>query len=832
MNVTEFLRQHAGDDQRFARFNNFDATKQYYTIQLEKPDGQIVMLRNPQEVDGALTDKQHSIPAGSQLLSAGTAFWNWTEKLQITVGIDIDTDDNHAGGLANAAFDAALDAINRVPWFEARRSSGGKGLHVFPRFNRPVEIGTRKESTSLAHAVLVLASQVANFDFKAAKDCCGGNMWIYKSAAPPNAYEVIKEATATLDVDTLPAGWLEIEKAKKSSISYAPSTIELTPEHVEIERHLRALPYSLIYNHQLGCFHIHTKALLEAHATHQYKGHFATASQGTNPGEPNGFMFPLPGGAFLVKRFGNAKEDPTWFTGPKGQYTYLNVDLPFDRAVGLFATNHISKGYVFDRCGLETLIRVTGIALVVPPCFEGRMFFVKIVKGYVQIQVEKHEFDPQLMDWTATGKVWQRSFPMPPVADAFMQASVVRMSEVVRAVATDSESTKWCIKTNGQWVGSSSQEVRNVLMSEWESPPNVMGRMRQQPYWLVYEPFKPEYLAGRRWNQKAPQLACTPVDVADETPTWDAIFEHIGKGFHDDVLGDEDCQSRGITSGAHYLKLWVKLLIEKPEQRTPYLFLTSRQNNTGKTSLGAAITHLINPGVGEINEEALVDKFTGELEGKVLCLIEELDLRDKGNKAYTKLKSLLTSKTLNIRRMRTDTYEVPNFAHFLHTANDAQFVPIDSEDLRVVMIHVPKIETFIESGELDKGLKGEAPSMLRKLLDLPLPQACGRFWLPVVQTSLKESVLSGLYDNEPSQAKDGLKQFASSQLQMATDQMSPQSGTLARYAQFCVRESLPAVSRMEFATILREVTQCKIGKKQKRVDGKQVWHYTGFALSC
>ena len=60
--------------------------------------------------------------------------------------------------------------------------------------------------------------------------------------------------------------------------------------------------------------------------------------------------------------------------------------------------------------------------------------------------------------------------------------------------------------------------------------------------------------------------------------------------------------------------------------------LTSRQNNTGKTSLGASICHLINPGVAEINEEALVDKFTSELEGKVLCLIEELDLRDCATK--------------------------------------------------------------------------------------------------------------------------------------------------------------------------------------------------------
>src|SRR4029077_1518138 len=118
-------------------------------------------------------------------------------------------------------------------------------------------------------------------------------------------------------------------------------------------------------------------------------------------------------------------------------------------------------------------------------------------------------------------------------------------------------------------------------------------------------------------NREAPQLACQPADEAGDTPTWDAVFNHIGSGLDEDISGDEVCQSRGILTGSQYLKLWFKLLVERPQQRTPYLFLTSRQNNTGKTSLGASICHLINPGVAEINEEALVDKFTSELEGKV-----------------------------------------------------------------------------------------------------------------------------------------------------------------------------------------------------------------------
>jgi hypothetical protein len=350
----------------------------------------------------------------------------------------------------------------------------------------------------------------------------------------------------------------------------------------------------------------------------------------------------------------------------------------------------------------------------------------------------KQDADAHFTDWTPSGKTWQRSFAVPPIADAFEEADVVHASVAVRAVSTDTESAKWCVQTDGIWTGTSASEVRNVVIAQGcNAPAVVMGRMRQQPHWLVFEPFQDEYLPGRRWNRDAPRLACRPADEPSETPTWDAVFNHIGSGMDDDVANDEVCKSRGITTGGQYLRLWTKLLIEKPEQRTPYLALSSRQNNTGKTSLGASVRYLINPGVAEINEEALVDKFTGELEGKVLCLIEELDLRDQRKKAYTMLKRILTSKTLTIRKMRTDAYNVPNFTHFIHTANDANFVPVETEDMRIVMISVSPIQHFIESIEFENGIQREAPSMLRKLLDMPLSEPYGRFWLPVVQTSLK-----------------------------------------------------------------------------------------------
>lgn len=833
MNVKKFLRANVVDDERFDRFNALDTERFDYTLQVQFPNGNVACLRNPQESeDGSLADKGYHIPEGTKLLAAGTAFWEWPEKKQHTVGIDIDTDDKHAAGLGTSAFAAALEAARLVSWLEIRLSSGGKGLHLFPKFSEPVDVASRAEASALARAVLALASREANFDFKAAKDCAGSNFWIYKADAASNAYEVIKAATTALDIADLPPGWREAKEARKRKIEFAPSTVALSAEHLEIEKQLQSLNYSLIYMPEFGCYHVHTHALQVAHEKFAYRGHFATASDGTDPGHPNAYMFPLPDGAFLVKRFGNAQEHASWFSGPNGKYALLNVDAPFDLAAQNFALNKTTKGYAFSRDKLVTMLKAVGVTLPIPELFTERTLFLKTVKADCQISVEKQESDPTVENWTPTGKTWQRSFPIPSVSNAFRYAETVGVSNIVRAITTDKESAQWCINTDGEWIGTKASEVAYVLASHLVKPAMVMGMMREEPYHLVFEPYQEEYMPGRRWNREAPQLACQPADEAGNTPTWDAVFNHIGGGLDEDIANDETCRRLGIISGAQYLKLWTKLLIERPQQRTPYLFLTSRQNNTGKTSLGASICHLIDPGVAEINEEALVDKFTGELEGKVLCLIEELDLRDRRNKAYATLKRVLTSKTLTIRKMRTDAYNVPNYTHYIHTANDATFVPCETEDMRIVMVSVSPITEFIESLVFEEGIKREAPSMLRKLIDMPLPEPCGRFYLPVVQTSLKESVLSGLYDDEVSEAEEGVKKFASKFLTASKSECVQTSLLLQKYVDYCKSEKLPQVAKMGFLKTLRDKAGLAIDKKQKRIDGTQLWHYMGIALKA
>ena len=443
MSIKDFLRPYFVADERFERFNNFDSEQMDYTIQIQKPTGELVTLRNPNEAgDGTLTDKGHNIAPGSKLVAFGTGFWNWVTKVLHTVGIDIDTDDTHANGLSGGAFGAALEAVHRVPWWQVRRSSGGKGLHVFPKFSQPVSAATRAEASALAQAVLTLASREANFDFKAAKDCAGGNFWIYKSDAGAGAYEVIKEATTALDPDDLPPGWREAKHASKNKINYAPANTPLSADHLKIEKDLQALECSLIYRHDLGCYHIHTHALQKAHELHGYRGYFESDSTGSDLGQPNGYMFPLPGGAFLVKRFGNAKEHSSWYEGANRQYALLNTEVPYSKAVEQFSMNNTSKGYAFTHTNLIAMLNAIGVRLEIPEVFRGRTLFVKKVKDDARITVEKQDNDLQPEEWTGTDKAWQRSFAIPPMPKAFAYADTHNVSDLVRAVATDTESAQ------------------------------------------------------------------------------------------------------------------------------------------------------------------------------------------------------------------------------------------------------------------------------------------------------------------------------------------------------------------------------------------------------
>ncbi|QDS99051.1 DUF5906 domain-containing protein [Adhaeretor mobilis] len=825
--IGEYQKAKAGDE----RFQTFDPVNCDYTAMVKYPDGRNATLRNPKEEDGKLIDKGHEVPEGTVLVALGTAFWDWRNKIHKEIGIDVDSVQGHAAGVGieDEELKNALDSAMKLKWIEIRRSSGGKGVHLFGKFAEGVSIKKRKDATALGKGVVERMCRETGYDFAAARDCVGSNLWIYKSDAPDNAYEILKPATETLSESDLPAGWRESKRLSQQKVGFASSEIELDETHIQIEKQIAETGASIYYNSDFGSYHVHTAGLQMAAEKHGYKGLFKTLSSGSDLGKPNAFMIPLNNGAFLVKRWGNAKEDSSWLDGPSGQCTFLNAFMPFEKALQHFSLNSTTKGLAFTSTGLKEFLAATGFEFVYPEELSDRQVFVRLKEGVAKLTVDRKDEDHIIDGWTRVNNTWQASFKAPNNSGARREAELIFAFEKVRAAASKSMSDLWYLNTSGEWIQTTSSEVDRVLTSLGMAAKKTMGEMRLDPYHIVSEPFQAEYMPGKRWNLNAAQLAQQPADEAGPTPTWDAIFQHIGSGLDEAVSECPECTGAGILDGAHYLKLWVKLLFEKPSQSLPYLLLTSRENVTGKSSFGFAISKMISPGVVEISAEAITDKYTSELEGTVCALVEELDLRGKDNKAYSNIKRMVTSHSLQIRKMRTNTYTATNYARFIHTTNDARFVPCESEDVRIVMIDVPQILVPIEPMAFEAGIEEEVPSILRKLIDMPLPESCGRLYLPVVQTALKEQVLAGEYANFATPAEEGLKAFAKDCLEKATAKHIPVKETLVRYGDYCLSNNFPVVPRSAFLKTLKEKCNLKVSRKQFRKGKGRSWHYTGIS---
>jgi hypothetical protein len=216
------------------------------------------------------------------------------------------------------------------------------------------------------------------------------------------------------------------------------------------------------------------------------------------------------------------------------------------------------------------------------------------------------------------------------------------------------------------------------------------------------------------------------------------ILEQCGRALDEAVSVDPWCIEHDVTDGAAYLLLWAASLIQRPKHPLPYLFLYSTHNNTGKSSLYRALGLLFEGGATDVHE-ALNENFNHQMAGAVLCYVEERTLSPS---AYQKLKSWVDSPTISIREMRTNAYTLPNYAHFIQTANNRDACPIEQHDERVIVIRVPVLEQNIPWTEvMEPALKREASDFLATLLAMRLPPAAGRLFLPVLDTADKEAMI-------------------------------------------------------------------------------------------
>ena len=134
----------------------------------------------------------------------------------------------------------------------------------------------------------------------------------------------------------------------------------------------------------------------------------------------------------------------------------------------------------------------------------------------------------------------------------------------------------------------------------------------------------------------------------------------------------------------HWLN-WVTCIVQlKIKTRTAYGFRGTY--GTGKSIITARI---LGPLLGhryvafKRNRE-LEDKFIGWLEDHLLVSVDEAQVGPNTIKEtiHQELKNWITEPTIDIRRMNTDTYNVPSYVNFIFNSNKKDMVQLDSKDRR------------------------------------------------------------------------------------------------------------------------------------------------------
>jgi hypothetical protein len=184
-------------------------------------------------------------------------------------------------------------------------------------------------------------------------------------------------------------------------------------------------------------------------------------------------------------------------------------------------------------------------------------------------------------------------------------------------------------------------------------------------------------------------------------------------------------------------------MFRAPSKRLPIVSFHSAEQNCGKSTFASAHGKLMTKGGYVMADKALTTNFSNMLLGAVLCDLDDVDLSNKDSGAYTKLQPILTNDELVIEGKGTNTIQVDNTTHWVHTSNIPEACPVQNGDTRFVVVEVGELESEIAAETMVRALMAEAPFYLHELMTMPHPdEPAGRLFLPVLDTPLKTRLMA------------------------------------------------------------------------------------------
>ena len=713
--------------------------------------------------DPNYTDTKMNYDLAAHAEAIGLTGWDWMNKTSKWVAYDFDSIVNHVTGLKPAELQEIIDAVIKIDWVTVRQSTSGTGYHLYVMLPEiPTE--THTEHAALARAVLGQMSALAGMDFQAKVDGCGGNMWVWhRKMKGTEGLTLVKQGGMLPEA---PTNWKDhvqvISGARRKNLpqgideadlfdvlSGQRSQTKLDTEHQRLIDWMSASEVMWWWDNDNQMLVTHTVTLKQAHEALDFKGIFDTISEGNNTNEQNCFCFPLSSGSWGVRRFTpGVREAKSWQQDGAGwTRCYLNRAADFDTACRMFNGVKDPKGAYVFREAVEAIkaLDLLGIIPNISPKLHGRSTKLKLNSDYeVIVEVNKEPTDPanEMEDWINEGtKPWTKVAASSHRAK--YEPDTLNYDNVIRHMVSGIEKKDmgWTLQAGGYWQEEPKGNIKDYLKSLGHKAGEVdiiIGTQIARPWLVVCKPFEQEFPGNREWNRNAAQLMYQPSKTEGHYPTWLSVLNRCGEGLNDAVKLDGWCQANGVLTGADYLKCWVAALFQYPEQPLPYIFLFGPQNS-GKSVFFESLSLLLTS--GEMDASAAMmstASFNKELEGKILCYIDEKDLQ-KNTHAYNRIKEWVTAVDLLIHGKGETPYKSPNYTHWIHCANDPKYCPIFQGDTRITMTYVSQLDPLdmINKVELFSRLKKEAPDFLQAITTLEIPPSNDRLRVPVVETGEK-----------------------------------------------------------------------------------------------
>lgn len=706
----------------------------------------------------------------------GMTGWDWYSRVSRWVAFDFDAitghSEKHQKKLTDVELQTIRDRVQNIPWVTLRKSTGGKGLHLYV-FLEHITTNNRNEHAAVARAVLSQLSGIAGFDFAGKVDICGGNMWCWhRKMKGTEGLQLLKTATET---GTVPPNWRDytrvisgnrqknlprfIEDQKEIKPDIEDIFDQLTGQRVRVSpdsEHIRVMnwltenyPNSVWWDAEHHMLVTHTALLKECHEALGLRGPYATNATGTEKGyDINCFLFPIARGAWAIRRYTLGVAEHGFWEQDGAGWTrcFYNREADLDSAARIFEGLELpSGGYQFASAEqAQKAALLLGADLALPMHVLVKKTTIKLHKsGRLTVEIDKESDTTPIPGWVVSKSKFTKIFNIKSQGPG--EPEIMRLDEEIRCLTSSSGTDEgWVLRSENSWLEQPFQNIKVYLQGKGYKPndvANIMSSSIAQCWTLVNFPFKEEYPRNRQWNRNAAQLRFKPKIDRDNLhfPTWLKILNHCGKGLDEAIKDNGWAKNNGIMTGSDYLKCWAASLFQEPMQPLPYLFFYSTNQNTGKSIFHEMLSLLMTKGYQRA-DTALTSSgnFNGELENSVLCVVEETDLR-KNVAAYNRIKDWVTSIHIPIHKKGMTPYSAPNTTHWVQCANSHLACPVFAGDTRITMILVEdlELENLIPKKLLLPMLEAEAPDFLAEILGIELPISNDRLNIPVIITQDK-----------------------------------------------------------------------------------------------